>query len=83
MRNAWSRKKNERTIKMDIRIGNVHILGGIKSKTKGKHPTCNLCLSNILSGEHGVMIKSLGEYKREFHHKCLVNMLETIKGKND
>jgi hypothetical protein len=67
---------------MDIRIGNVHILGGIKLIAKGKRPKCNLCLSPISLGEHGVMIKSLGEYKREFHHKCLVEMLETIKGKS-
>jgi len=60
-------------------FGRMKISGGVRLKTKGKNPVCQICGNPVLPGEYGVLVKSLGETPREHHHACLVKVFEFLK----
>jgi len=59
-------------------FGKMIVTGGIRQKSRGKNPICQICSKPVLDGDHGVLIKALGEYKREHHYMCLMEVFEFL-----
>lgn len=59
-------------------FGNLTIVVGIRKKIRGKKPVCGICKSNIIEGDYSCYIKSLGEYKREYHVVCIKGFAKFI-----
>ena len=53
------------------RWGKFKVVFGKRLKTRGKNPICPMCEKAVLPGQHGIYVRSLGEYGREFHIECM------------
>lgn len=59
-------------------FGKMSISGGIRIKTKGKKPTCQICEQKIIEGDLGIQIKALGEQPREHHFDCIMQVFSFL-----
>jgi len=63
----------------EFKMGRLFVIGGIRKKTRGKKPTCQICEKTILENEEALSIKAIGEYERSHHYKCLMKLFNKIK----